>query len=112
MAEYISYQNVEYLTLQHFGCELSTAISADLTQVATKLFSRKVISLTQLNEAQLQTKTKQERASELVTQVIVQVRVYPEKYDAFLKALEESDVQKVVKDVHHKYANTTPQVKL
>ena len=104
MAACISNQNREYLTLQHFMCELSTAISADLTKVASKLFAKRVITLTQLHEAQLQTRTKQERASELLTQVITQVRFHLEKFDTFVNALKESDIPpKVVNNLHEKY---------
>ena len=112
MAKCISYQNTEYLVLQDFMCELSTAISADLTLVVLKLFSNRVITQTQLQEAQLQTRTKQERANELVTQVIAQVRINSEKFDHFIKALEECGVcQKEVKDLREKYKkNKTSQV--
>ena len=66
MAKCISYQNTEYLVLQHFTCELSTAIiSADLTLVAPRLFAKRVITETQLQEAQLQSKTEKERATKL-----------------------------------------------
>ena len=104
MAEGISCENVESLVLRHFTCELSLAISADLCQVVTKLFAKYVISPEQHREAMLETKTKQNRASELVINVITHVRSTPKKYCIFLQALRESDIeQKVVKDVHDKY---------
>ena len=94
----------QFLTLQHFTCELRTAISADLTKVAEKLFSKRVISQAQLEKAQLSTIVVSVRASELVTQVVAQVKVDLEKFDVFLEVLEESDVpQKVVTDVREKY---------
>ena len=90
---------------------MSTAISVDLTQVVPKLFSKRVITGTQLHEAQLQSRTEQERANKLVAQVISQVRFFPEKFDLFVNALEESDVSpKVVKDLRKKYESMTPQV--
>ena len=104
MAECTAYYNVESLVLQQSLRALTTAIAADLTQVASKLFENHVISLAELKQAHLQTRTSDEKANELVIQVIAQVRFYPEKYDAFLKALEESDVQqKAVRDVRVKY---------
>ena len=52
MAECVSYRKIESLTLQQI-CDLTTAISADLTRVASKLLEKEVITLTQLHEAQL-----------------------------------------------------------
>ena len=60
--------------------------------------------MTQLREAQLPSTIEEERASKLVAQVTAQVRSSPEKYDAFLEALEECAVsQKVVSDVRKKH---------
>ena len=72
-----------------------------------------MITETQLQEAQLQSKTEKERATKLVTQVISQVRFYPEKYAVFLKALEESDLpQKILRDVHKRYEQSNKQSKV
>ena len=99
-----SYQNVEFLTLQHFTSELSIAISADLTKVAEKLFAKRVISQAQLEEALQLYREESKRASRLVTQALSQIRLDPEKFDVFLKVLEESDVsKKMLTDVHEKY---------
>ena len=104
MAECVSYQNVESLVLQQSLRALTTAIAADLIQVASRLFENHVISLAELKQAHLQTRTSDERASELVIRVIAQVRFYPEKFDAFFKALEESDVHKsLLRDVNERY---------
>ena len=94
----------QFLALQHFTCELSVVISADLIRIAEKLFAKKVISQYQLQKALLSPRVPSARASELVTQVIAQVRSNPEKFDIFLRALEGSDVShKVVRDVREKY---------
>ena len=69
-----------------------------------------MITETQLQEAQLQSKTEKERATKLVTQVISQVRFYPEKYAVFLKALEESDLPQ--RDVHKRYEQSNKQSKV
>ena len=104
MAECITYHNVEYLVLQQSLCALARAIAADIIQVASRLFEKQLISLADLEEARKTDKIKHDRANELVIQVIAQVRFYPEKYQIFLKVLEESDVHKsVLRDVHNNY---------
>ena len=53
----------QFSTLQHFTCELSTAIYADLTKVAEKPFA-KVISPVQLEKALLSSSVPSIRASD------------------------------------------------
>ena len=111
MAERVSYQNVESLVLQQSLCALTTAIIADLTQVASRLFEKHVISRAELRRAQLSTRPIDERANELVTQVLDQVKLNPEKFDAFMNALQESDVQQsVIRDVQDKYKDQKTKV--
>ena len=60
----------------------------------------------QLENALLSPSIPSVRASELVAQVSTQVKLDPEKFSAFLEALEKSDVsQKLVRDVREKYEN-------
>ena len=97
----------QFLALQHYTCELSIAISLNLIKVAEKLFAKEVISQAQLKKALLSTRVEDERASELVIQVLDQVEVGPEKFNAFLQTLEESSVSHklvtLVREVHKKY---------
>ena len=107
----VSNYSVEFLTLQHFTSELSIAISADLTKVGLKLFAKKVISQVHLEKALLPTTVVSERAGELVTQVIAQVRLDSERFDIFLEVLKESAIsQKVLRDVHQKYEENKASV--
>ena len=84
---------------------LTTAVSGDLLRVANRLTEQELISLEQLEESRLQTKTSHVRANELVGRVIDITNLHPEKFIVFLEILEESGLfRTVVKDVYKKYA--------
>ena len=97
--------NVEALTLLQSLNTLTTAVSGDLLRVANRLTEEELISLEQLEESRLQTKTSRVRANELVGRVIDTTNLHPEKFIVFLEILEESGLfRTVVKDVYKKYA--------
>ena len=96
--------NVEALTLLQSLNTLTTAVSGDLLRVANRLTEEELISLEQLEESQLQTKTSRVRANELVRRVIYTTNLRPEKFIVFLDILEESSLfRNVVKDMYKKY---------
>ena len=73
--------------------------------MANRLTEEELISLEQLEESRLQTKTSRVRANELVGRVIDTTNLHPENFIIFLEILEESGLfRTVVKDVYKKYA--------
>ena len=97
-------RNVESSTLLQFTAVLTAAIALDLFKVVSKLFKAGLISQAQFRAAHLQTKGDQQKASELVTQIIEQVKQQPDKFAVFLRVLEAAGVsQRVVRDVRMQY---------
>ena len=99
---------VESLTLQQSLHALATAISADLIhiQIASKLVKNDIISSAELRQAYQPAGISAifESVKNIVKMVIAQVKLHPEKYGAFMKALEESGVpQEIVRDLCDKY---------
>ena len=101
----------ESSTLLDLTHTLTTALAADVVQVASKLVEARLISLAQLRGTHLQTKDSYLKASELVTHVIEQVKLQPEKFAVFLRVLEDVNLfQDVVKDVRMKYKQKEAKV--
>lgn len=100
-----SHQNAEYHTLRQFTHDLSTVISLELTEVATKLFAVQLIS------QELWEKTddgngdgKYKKAKNIMIQVINQVKLHPKKFSVFLNKLKECNLaEDVVERVEQKY---------
>ena len=96
--------NVASSTLLQFTAILTAAIAPVHLKVVNKLFKAGLISQAQLRAAHLQTKGNHEKASELVTQIIEEVKQQPDKFAVFLRALEEAGVsRRVVRDVRMQY---------
>ena len=101
-----SLKNMESVTLRQYTGVLCTAIASNVVEVATKLFEKELISLEQLREAQLQSKTTYLRANGLVSDVIARVSFQPEAFRVFLDVLKECGVAEgVVKEVYKRYAD-------
>lgn len=78
--------NVESRTLLHFTDTLTRAVSLDLVRIASKLVEKETISLTQFRATQQQSKDDHFKANVLVTHVIDQVSLQPEKFESFRRS--------------------------
>ncbi len=99
-------ENIEYLALTKCKMELTSEISADPLSVATLLVAKGLVPDSSLNFVQLQTVQKDEKASELVSQVTNKVKTFPLSFDEFLKVLGEfiwlKDILELITKAHDK----------
>ncbi len=108
-------ENIEYLALLKCKVELTSEISADPLSVATALVAKGLIPESSLNFVQLQTVQKDEKASEVVSQVTNKIRTYPARFAEFQEVLQSrnwlEDVLKTLNaaydELKHKGRDTT-----
>ncbi len=79
--------NIEYDALLKYKVELTSEISADPLSVSTALVAKGFIPETVHSSVLLQTKEKEVKANELVSQVTNKIRTYPARFDEFLDVL-------------------------
>ena len=96
--------SLEYQTLVRCTDTLTLAISADPLRVASKLLEVNLISLAQLRAVQQPTRDSHLKASELVTHMLEQVNLCPDKFDLFVKILNEvpclQNTAKLLRETH------------
>ncbi len=83
-------ENIEYLALLQCTVELTSEISADPLSVATALVAKGLIPESSHSFVRLQTVLKDEKASELVSQVTNKIRTYPARFAEFLEVLQRN----------------------
>ncbi len=99
-------ENIEYLAMLKCEVKLTSEISADPLSVATALVAKGLIPESSLNFVQLQTVQKDEKASEVVSQVTNKIRTYPARFAEFLEVLQSykwlEDVLKILNAAYDK----------
>ncbi len=80
-------ENIEYLALLECKVELTSEISADPLDVATALVAKGLIPESVHTSMLIQTKEKNVKASELVSQVTNKVKTFPTKFGDFVEVL-------------------------
>ena len=79
----------EYRALVRATDKMTSELAADPLTVASKLMAKGLIPPAALGSAQLETKEKELKASELVKQITSKVNNFPEKFEIFLAVLNE-----------------------
>lgn len=96
--------SIEYTTIVKCTDKITSEISADPLSVATKLVSIGMIPQSLVGSAQLQTKEKKVKASELVEQITNRIGSFPESFEEFLGILNEFTwLKKLVECVGKEY---------
>ncbi len=97
-------ENIEYLALLKCKVELTSEISADPLCIASALVAKGLIPTSSLDFVQLQIVQKNEKASELVSQVTNKIRTYPARFAEFLEVLQSSKwLEDVLKTLNAAY---------
>ncbi len=105
-------ENIEYLALLKCKVELTSEISADPLSVSSALVAKGLIPESSLNFVQLQTVQKDEKASELVSQVTNKIRTYPKRFAEFLEVLQSYKwLEDVLKTLNTAYDELNPRNK-
>jgi hypothetical protein len=80
-------RNIKHAALVAVNDKIITSISADPQDVAETLFARGMIPQGLLVQAE--SKTRKEKASELMGAVLTKVEIFPDNFDLFMEVFQE-----------------------